>query len=245
MIDGFWEELNEWSGDYLDIYYSEADEGKSGVDIAKRISSLPMKFKYDVPCIIIWEQSIQKAKSLSITGLKSIQIVELIKSIVKDIEDKKEFTEIIMEAKKKVAELKNDNRPIKIYNAPVIKGDRNIVGDNNTMGTGNVIGDSNSMIGNTFQVDNPEYLEKLLTDFNDVLSAIATSQEINDDMKAQLVKIIETAKEGVSEQSEKKQEEARTAFGFVKSFVAEVAPKLLETLANIATIASFFHLEFL
>lgn len=59
-------------------------------------------------------------------------------------------------------------------------------------------------------------------------------------MKAQLVEIMETAKAGVSEQSNEKQEKAKTAFGYVRSFLTKVAPSLVEALANIATIALFF-----
>ena len=51
---------------------------------------------------------------------------------------------------------------------------------------------------------------------------------------------METAKAGISEQYNEKQENAKKDFGYVKYILTKVAPSLVEMLANIATIATFF-----
>ena len=240
LINESWEDLNSCSGNYLDIYYSEVDTGRSGFDIAQRINSLPRTLRYKAPCIIVWERSMQDAEPLSISGLDNIQIVELIRSRVENIQGNMSFNNIIKEARNKVAELQNEKKHVSNYYAPVITGDGNVVGDNNAVGTGNVNGTSNTITGNTIEVNNTETIFKTLEGFETALCAIHNSQELDENMKAQLAEIMETAKAGVSEQSNEKQEKAKTAFGYVKSFLTKVAPSLVETLANIATIATFF-----
>lgn len=240
LINESWEDLNSCSGDYLDIYYSEVDTGKSGFDIAKRIDSLPKQLKHKAPCIIIWEQSMQDAEALSIVDLDNIQIVELIKFLVENIQNDKSFDSIIKEAKNKVKELQDEKKPIRNYYAPVITGDGNVVGDNNAVGTGNISGTSNTMTGNRINVNNLETISKTLEEFETALCAIHDSQELDDNMKAQLAEIMKIAKSGVFEQSIEKQEQAKTAFGYIKSFLIKVAPNLVEVLANISTIATFF-----
>lgn len=240
LISESWEDLNSCSGNYLDIYYSEVDTGRSGFDIANRINSLPKTLRYKAPCIIVWECSMQDAEPISISGLDNIQIVELIRSIVENIQDNKSFNIIIKEARNKVTELQNEKKHISNYYAPVITGDRNVVGDNNAVGTGNVNGTSNTITDNTIEVNNTETISKTLEGFEAALCAIHNSQELDENMKAQLIEIMETAKAGISEQSNEKQEKAKTAFGYVKYLLTKVAPSLVEMLANIATIATFF-----
>lgn len=240
LITESWEDLNSCSGNYLDIYYSEKDTGKSGFDIANRINSLPDRLKLKAPCLIVWKQSMKESEDISISGLDNIQIVELIKSIVESIRCEKEFKQIIEEAHKKVKELKEEKKNISNYYAPVITGDNNVVGDNNTVGTGNISGNSNTVTGN--MVNHSVSEKQIIEDFEKAISAIKKSDELNEDMKKQLADIFETAKIGISEQSEEKQDGAKKAFKYVKSFLTKVAPFLVENLANIATIAAFFGL---
>lgn len=239
LIKESWQDLNSCSGNYLDIYYSEVDIGKSGFDIAQRINSLPETLRYKAPCIIIWELSMQDAEPLSISGLDNIQIVELIRSLVENIQGNMSFNNIIKEARNKVAELQNEKKCVSNYYAPVITGDGNAVGDNNVIGTGNANG-SSTISDSTNKVNNTETISKTLEGFETALQAIYKSQELDEKMKAQLADIMETAKAGISEQSIEKQEKAKTAYDYVKLFLTKVAPNLVETLASIATIATFF-----
>lgn len=240
LISESWEDLNSCSGNYLDIYYSEKDTGKSGFDIAKRINSLPDQLKLKAPCLIVWEQSMRSAENISISGLNNIQIVELIKSIVESIRCENKFNYIIEEARNKVKELQEEKKSIANYYAPVITGDGNVVGDYNAVGTGNISGNSNTVTGNVITPDIS--IKHIVEDFDAAISEIHKSDELNEDMKKILVEIFETAKSGVSEQSREKQEGAKKKFQYTKSFLTKVAPFLVENLANIATIATFFGL---
>lgn len=243
LISESWNDLNSCSGDLLDIYYSELDTGKSGFDIAKRINMLPESLHYKTPCIIIWEHSMKDAEALRITDLDNRQIVRLVGSIVESIKSDVSFKRIIKEAQIKVTELQNEKKPISNYYAPIIYGNKNVVGDNNAVGTGNIHGSSNTIEGNSIHINDPEAVSNAYEGFRAALSAIHSSEELNDAMKAQLSEIIETAKTGVADKSIEKQEQAKSAFGYVKSFLIKVAPKLFEVLSSIATIATFFGIK--
>ena len=240
LISESWEDLNRCSGNYLDIYYSEKDTGKSGFDIAKRINSLPDRLKLKAPCLIVWEQSMADAEDISISRLDNLEIVELIRSIVESISCNKEFIYIIKEARNKVKELQ-ETKKITPY-APNIHIDSVIV-EKSTAILGTIKGGSKAI--NRTIIDHGFSVEQKMEDFDKAINEINKSYksgELDEDMKKQLVEIFETAKSGVSEQSEEKQEGAKKAFNYIKSFLTKVAPFLVENLANIATIATFFGL---
>jgi len=244
LIDDSWEELNTISGDNLDIYYSEVDTGKTGVDIAKRINSLPETLQYKAPCLIIWKTSMQEAEDISIDKLKPAEIVTLIQSIAGNIQSKMNFKTIIKEARNKVKELQDEKKPVYIKNDQSINvsGIGHVVGGSGTGGIGNVSGSSNTVTGNKLQIGNAEPTSMNIEEFKEAKSAILDSDELDEDMKAQLVNIMETAKASVCEQSLEKEKEAKTAFGYVKSFLVKLAPNLLSALGSIATIATYFKI---
>ena len=82
LIGDYWDNLNDLSGDILDIYYSESDLNKTGYIIAERLSSLPQKLKKEAPCLVLWDRSLSEAESVSTEGLSYKQVFFLIKSIV-------------------------------------------------------------------------------------------------------------------------------------------------------------------
>lgn len=243
LIEDSWNDLNDLSGDYLDIYYSESDTGKSGYDIAKRIDSLPASLKTKVPCLIIWEDSINNARYISLDELSSKQIVVVISSIVDCIIKGENIQNIVKEVNEKVKEMKEINHGVSNYYGHVITGDGNVVGDNNAVGTGNVVGDANNISGNTITTKSDEaYVKKLINEFDQAIMAIKNSSELDDNLKVQMCGIVEDAKNGTLEKSVEKQNNAKTTFGHVKIFLAKVAPNLISTLSDLAMIATFFGL---
>lgn len=243
LITDSWKDLNELSDDYLDIYYSESDIGKSGYDIAKRINSLPNSLKSKAPCLIIWDYNIHDAQYIPLDELNSTQIVCVIRSVVDRIIKKKDLQDIIKEVSEQVREIQESIHGVRKYYGPVVTGNGNVVGDNNAVGTGNVVGDANNLSGNTITINSDDaYVKKLIDEFDQAILAIKNSLELDDDLKTQMCAIIEEAKSGTLDKSEEKQKNAQTAFSYVKAFLVKVAPMLVTNLANLATIATFFGL---
>lgn len=228
LIDQLWSSLNELSGDYLDIYYSEKDTGKSGYDIAKRISSLPEELKLTPPCIILWKNSMHDAKAISILDLDNKDMFELIKNIVYNIRANKKIDNIVEEANKKVEELKNAKR--NITNISDVNGIININSPNSVFEK------------NVIKKDQKLNTKTIVKDFDTVIRCIQESDELTDEMKLQLIENMKEAKKGIEDNSEEQCNKARITFNSIKPFFATIAPKLLDTLAKIATIATFFGL---
>lgn len=235
LITDQWKNLNDLSGDALDIYYSETDIGKTGYDIAMRLQALPDSIRKTAPCIIVWKETIAESKSISIDGLDTDQIRNTIQTIVQQIEEGKELVSIIEEAKKTVKQQQELNHGV---TNQYIGGIGNIVGDNVTTKNTIVVGNSNKVSNNDYTQINKEFINEV----DAAISAIKDSSEVDEESKKQLISIMEDAKNAENENSNEKRESAKKAFGYVKGFLTKAAPTLISTLANLTKIASFFGL---
>lgn len=110
LISDYWDNLNDLSGDYLDIYYSESDLEKTGYDIADRLSSLPEELKKSAPCLVLWKNNMKEAQAISIEGLSCDQVFSVVKEIVQDIygtgNAEEDILEELVKKARKVAEEK-------------------------------------------------------------------------------------------------------------------------------------------
>ncbi len=235
LITDSWYDLNELSADYLDIYYSETDNGKSGYDIAKRISSLPEGLKKKAPCLIIWEYSIKNSKTIPIDELNSKQILLVIKHIVEMIQQEKDLDLIVKEALKVVKNQQGMNHGATIIN---VEGDGNVIGNNNKVNIAVVDGDNN----NVSFLENQVSPQNLIKEFDQAIKAVDESLELDFEQKKQILEIMQDAKIGTIENSIEKNEKAKKAFNYVKSFLVKTAPTLISVLSNFTQIASYFGL---
>ena len=256
LVKDMWKDLNELSGDDLDIYYSETDIGKTGYDIAMRLHSLPDNLRKMAPCIVIWKDNISEAKAVQIDELNEKQIFETIKTIVNQIkkfsDPKQCHTEfdgigdnelqcIVEEAMNTVKEnqFKNYGVPyIHRNDGNIVIGEKNIInnGDNNNFA--DVSGDHNSTVNDNTTKINKEFIKEI----DSAISAIKDSDEIDEDSKGQLLSIMEDTKKAETENSDEKRNLAQKAFGYVKGLLAKSAPKLFSNLSKLTKFANFFKL---
>ena len=232
LIKEHWVDLHYMTADYLDVYYSEEDKGRTGFDTAQKLDSLPESVRLNTPCIAIWRTTIKDAKSVSIKGLDADQIVEVIRTIVKAICNMDLINEIVDKAVKKVEELRMDNRNI-VNN--YVNGNNNVVGNS---GTTNVYANGNNntvtMSNDYHPVFSPEDLEK-------ALKAIDSSDELQKDCKNELTKALKEASQLVEEDSEEKKSSAKARLKMFFEGVKNMAPHLLSVLADCATIIAFIN----
>lgn len=240
LVKDEWQNLNDLSGDALDIYYSESDIGKTGYDIAKRIQSLPDALRETAPSIVLWKDKIAEARALSIEGLNAAQIRNTIKTIVQQIKAGADIDTMIQEAEKTVKKQEALNYGA-TYNE--FSGGKNVVVTGNTGNTFVNQGDDAEFgditMGNTVNKDTCEFLHEI----EEAICAIKNSNEIEAESKEQLVSIMEDAKQAETENSDEKRSMAKKAFGYVKGFLVKSAPVLISTLANLTKIAGFFGLS--
>ena len=235
LITDSWYDLNALSADYLDIYYSETDNGKSGYDIANTMSSLPETLRKKAPCLVIWEYSIKDAKTIPIDELNNKQILSVVKCIVETIQQTNDLDLIIKETLKVVKDKQRINHGTTIIN---VEGHGNVIGNKNKVNIGIANGDNNAVS----ILDNQPYLQDLINELEQAAKAIKESGELDCEQKKQLLEIIQEAKDGTIENSIEKIEGAKKAFNFVKSFLVKSAPTLISILANLTQIANYFGL---
>ena len=242
LIHDSWHDLNDYSGQYLDIFYNEHDTGKTGCKIADQIASLPDEIKYDSPCVVLWKDNLSEARTISIKKLNNIDIVDLIKVIVRAIRDKKELNTIVEEANIKVKELIDDKKDITNIHTTNFNGDYYSVNTGNLNGVVNIASNSNTITGNTLKINQNNYSQTDTDDFDKAINMINELSDANAEIKKQLTDIIKTAKSGFEEKSEEKCNDAKSKFKTLKPMLTAFLPKILEIFANIATIADFFGL---
>jgi len=100
FIKKSWKDLHLMSGDYLDIYYSEVDYGKSGYEILNTIRYLPKNITGKLPCIVLWQDDMSQARSIHIGRLSREDIFEVFSKIVSQIEQETPIDKLVKEAEK-------------------------------------------------------------------------------------------------------------------------------------------------
>lgn len=112
FINKYWEDLNELSSNYLDIYYSEAELKKSGYETRQLIKAIPKHLPNDLPCILIWADKMETARMIDIKDLSPDEIFRLISRIVDMIKQGQTLDQIVERATGLVKEFIEHGRPI-------------------------------------------------------------------------------------------------------------------------------------
>ena len=105
-----------------------------------------------------------------------------------------------------------------------------------------IVGDENKVT-----IDNSKNIninsEDLMNELQLAIEDISKSNELSDEEKISLISVMEAAKNSIKNDSEKDKKEAKNAFSLIKGFMVGKAPKLLESLANMAQLAVFFGIQ--
>lgn len=83
LVRDYWEEMNSYSGDHLDIYYSDSELVQKGWSTADKLRIRARISQY--PAIYLWEYALDKGVSIPVGGLDSQELMELFKFIVDEI----------------------------------------------------------------------------------------------------------------------------------------------------------------
>lgn len=225
----YWYDLNYLSGEYLDIFYSQADYGRSGYEIENQLNFLPEDLIKKVPSIIIWESDMSQAQNINIDDLNNPDIFKIIRTIVEAIQQRMDFTNIIEEANNMAKELRNKNRPI-------IDQSLTIGGDN----LGIAVSGKSNMVSATITNDFGE--TALKKELEEAIPLIRNSVDINERQKEVLVNIILEAKNAVEKKDEDSKKESKSKFKHFMIGLGDFGVKLLSAFSAMDTLAKFFNL---
>ncbi len=84
LVKKHYDTLNKESSDYLDIFYSKKELKKSGFEIRNQIENLNIPIDY-LPCIAIWQEKIENAILIPISGINEDGLLQLLLYIIQII----------------------------------------------------------------------------------------------------------------------------------------------------------------
>lgn len=227
FIESWWYDLHYMSADFLDIYYSETDYGKSGYEIMNALSFIPSNLRGNLPCIVLWQDDMRKAKSINIGELDNDDIFKIFSKIVMLVQRDTSFETIVEEAEKMGAKCRKKNNPI---TSNILK----IFGDNYGNAAANNPG--SMKIAATYNYDSKQFNSEA----EEAIRKIKEFSEINEQQKSMLIEIINDAKEAIRKNSNEGKEKSKTRFKDAMCFMGNASVKLLSALSALANLAKFF-----
>lgn len=233
LIENHWDDLHHLSGDYLDIYYTDVDYGKSGYEIMNRMNFIPDKLKTKAPIIVIWDTDLSKAQGIDISRLNNTDIFEVIRGIVNSIQNKYEFDKIVKEANQMSKMLREEHRAVSYVTT------NNTINNRGTI-TGNVAAVNYGTMSASIEdisVDN------LMKEIEEAKKIIWSFEDISKTQKQRLSTIMNETKLSVESKMDGKQQESKKSFKDAICFMGNVGVKLISALSGLANLLNFFGIS--
>lgn len=228
FIHEHWSNLDQASGDFLDIFYSTNELKDTGYAILDKIKDLQV-YANELPCLVIWQDNISTAKTISISELSNINLFRLMSEIITCIQKNMNLEQICIEAQSKYAELmKNQKEDQKM----VQKIEQNIYGTN----YGAVTGINNGTINNATPFNN----NNIHSDIQQAKVEIAKIDNIDSTIKDNLYILLDEAETSISKNDDALKNECVSKFKGFMLGLGKSASSILGILGSIASIASFF-----
>ncbi|MDR1895187.1 MAG: hypothetical protein LBR10_00160 [Prevotellaceae bacterium] len=95
FINKAWYDLNSFTGNHIDIYYSNDDlEKKNGFDVLNELKGLDNIKITDLPTFLLWDKTLSHALSIPLADLEEEQIFKVMQYIVQSIKEEKSLDNI-------------------------------------------------------------------------------------------------------------------------------------------------------
>ena len=104
LVENNWRFLNNYSGDYLDIFYNPDELLMKGYQLAEKLDIRGSVDQY--PSIFLWHTSLLEGKAIPVGGLQLDELLSIIKIIIEDIARKSSFDDVVQNALKNIEKIK-------------------------------------------------------------------------------------------------------------------------------------------
>ena len=232
FVNKHWLDLHAMSSNYLDIFYSEDDFEISGYAIRNSMRTLPKDLPEKLPCLVIWQDSLQHAQTIDIEGLLDSELVSLIAKIVDMIKTDKPLNQIVAEARKMAKDFNqkhvDDNRPVtnNVFNI-----------EKNTGFVSGYIENSEVTVysGSISDIEFENESEK-------AIEMIRSFSEVEKEYRDVLIALVKEANIAMQNKDEEAKSECKSKFKGFMLGAGKVVGEIVTRLSELATIASFFGL---
>lgn len=231
LLEKYWYDLNSLSGDYLDIYYSKADYGKSGYHIMDQMIHIPTELKTKAPVVVLWKDDLSMAKGIDIARLSNIDIFEVIQCIVNAIRTGKNLDEIVEEANHMSIKLRNQQNPIN-HNELVISGNAVVNGPVAVVNNGEMLSRINKETDSKEVLHEIGIAKEIINDFS----------ELNTRQKELLNEILDDVKKSISENSLEQKETGKKRFREAIDLIG-VGSKVIAAFSGLTNVLKFFGIS--
>jgi len=232
FINDNWLDLHAMSSDYLDIFYSEEDFGNSGYAIKNNMRTLPKDLPEKLPCLVIWQDSLQHAQAIDIEGLLDNELVSLIAKIVDLIKTDNSLNQIVLEARKMAEDYNqkhvDDNRPVtnNVFN---IEKNTGIV--SGSIENSEVTVYSGAISEFEFESETEKAIEM-----------IQSFSEVEKEYRDVLIALVKEANIAMKNKDDVAKSECKNKFKGFMLGAGKAVGEIVTRLSELATIASFFGL---
>lgn len=233
LIEKYWDDLHHLSGNYLDIYYTDVDYGKSGYEIMNRMNFIPDRLKKKAPVIVIWDTDLSKAQGIDIGRLNNADIFEVICGVVNSIQNNYELDKIVKEANQMSQKLREEHRAASYVTT------NNTINNNGTI-TGNVAAVNYDTMSVNIVESNGD---KLMEEIEEAKRIIVGFEYISETQKQRLSAIMDETKVAVESKLDVKQQESKKSFKDAICFMGNVGGKLISALSGLANLLKFFGIS--
>lgn len=234
FINDNWLDLHAMSSDYLDIFYSEEDFGISGYAIKNNIRTLSKDLSGKLPCLVIWQDSLQHAQAIDIEGLLDSELVSLIAKIVDLIKKDNSLGQIVAEARKMANDYNqkhvDDSRPVtnNVFNFDIEK--------NTGIVTGYIENSKATVCSEAISdIEFENEIEK-------AIEIIQSFSEVEKEYRDVLMSLVKEANVAMQNKDEEAKSECKCKFKGFMMGAGKVVGEVVTKLSELATIASFFGL---
>lgn len=243
FINDYWVKLNGLTGKFMNIYYSQQDfnERISTFETIDGFSTIDVDFT-KIPALLLWDNSLANAETISIKSLNHEQIYDLIKVVVQNIKLGKPFLDIIELTSNWVTEETSNKQGTNlIQNEGVLIMGDNYINNGQTVVLGpnakvykNTItqGETNKEKGYIMSEDDIYLLQKMITllGHND-----GTDNSTKLSAALQLAHILDA----VNDKNQMKQEEAVANWhSWFKNLTNDKGKIILGVIADVITVSS-------
>lgn len=233
LIQKHWADLHHLSGNYLDIYYTDVDYGKSGYEIMSRMNFIPDGLKTKAPVIVIWDTDLSKAQGIDISRLNNVDIFEVIRGVVNSIQNKYELDKVVKEANQMSKKLREEHRAVSYATT------------NNTINnSGTIAGNVAAVNYGTMSVNKEEINgDKLVEEIEKAKKIIGSFEDISETQKQRLFAIMNETRVAVESKSDEKQQVSKKSFKDAICFMGNVGGKLISAISGLANLLKFFGIS--
>ncbi len=230
FIRNSWEDLNSLSRDYLDIYYGVRELSASGYAIKDKFHSLDIA-EDALPCLVLWRDSLDKAKCVELRGLQYEEVFHLLQSIVQNIKVGNEFDVVYSKAVLMADEKRKKHNE---RNTPIMS-QTNITITHSSVSNSQV-GTSNSQLN----FNQSDFSSDFSNEISQSISEINAIAELSKENMATIIDLLKKIDASVQSGDEEAQTEAKYTLKGVLKGIGNAGVKVISVLSGLANLAKFF-----